>query len=616
MKPTILPQFIEKPAEQVFGAPAGYAPTSIAEKLVSVQPMTKKVGQIFHLDFKNPGAFPTGTNNPDPYVHLHHAVKLPSTHAPEHLDVEVFFDVKCVGVSETNGARRYVAVVFMDEHPHVALEHVKQAVIGRVSECMAEAPGVSYVLKVYVDWGDGNVKPIDEVDAKAKHFSEVIEALEAASEEVWKNTKVVCDSTNNTPEDIEQGKMNVDVYLPKPANHIELDVVIGPSEKFSDDVLAALKDGNAPKSCVPPKVIIPQEIDCTHIADQVEKQMQVDADAFKLIAALDHPSAQFDALKAKMKDLSEEQANQIAHDLVVYGQAYADQNGDAIDPASVHKVSSGYKAEVFPPKPEYIYAPYMPLYTTPPLTTKDVVAKHAAAVSVGCKASVGKDGHLVQESPLVAAPVLKKVAAYGPKPIDDAADDYNVGDFWYDSSKGEILTCVDNTVGQARWEKLAGVKMDPVHLEESDGKVILVPDTKKHYSFGSPWTDGQVEKLFNGASFEMTFNDEYLNKPVQAHWSENHDELQTHTSPEAESELVKALAEEVKKEVDAEVMKTLGSTPAPKPALGPIVPLPDANAPVDPSVVEMLTNWKQHVIASMGIPPHIMGMGTKVTNTK
>lgn len=79
------------------------------------------------------------------------------------------------------------------------------------------------------------------------------EAVAGAASQV----KVVCDESNNTPEDVAQGKLNVDVIVPTPVDHVELGFEVGSTGAKFDEVLGAEHVpgvGNWPVPCPPPTV--------------------------------------------------------------------------------------------------------------------------------------------------------------------------------------------------------------------------------------------------------------------------------------------------------------------------------------------------------------------------
>ena len=502
---------------------------------------------------------------------------------------------------------------------------------------------------------------------------------------IFKDTmKVTCDETNNSSADIEAGKLNVDVVVPVPAEHIDMkfvmaesgvkfeDIVdqnkdvaamlqatsemirqeleplmgekatqltVGYAKKVAEDVIAKLghggvvpivtlndggklvvdltvktpdaavelkvdpnqidsgtaamlakwkadvmtaeeyakadaacvPKGNQPVPCAPPKPLMATKVPITDLItgesiaqpaegwyvgddfcwhppikeiDFTEQAKQIDADAFKMIATLDHPAAQFDALKsAVMKTMSEEQAKQIASDLVLYGQAFVDEEtGEVVDPAKVQK---------------------------------------HVGVSMGCQASVGPDGHLVQESPLVATPVLKKVATYDPLPVDVTVGNIKAGEFWFNTSTGKLWMLSDS----GTWAKAGGVQIEPVHLEEDEGKVILVPAHKTPKTWGVNYTDHSNEQL----------------------------DLVKMSDPAAKNSLMKAMVEEIQKEVEAEVMK---SAPQSVTVMSPIQPL-HVNKNGDSFSNEALDSMKkaqEAFLKATMIPPQYLGV--KVTNTE
>ena len=174
---------------------------------------------------------------------------------------------------------------------------------------------------------------------------------------------VKCDEENNTPEDVEQGKMNVGVVVP--IEHVELDFVIAPGV-----------GDNQPVPCDPPK---PKPV-------VAKKVPSVDAATGKLIGPPGpgwwigndfcwHPPV---GKMEKGCDLTEAQAEKLAIGLVTHGEATIDKaTGELMDP----KVKGVYP--VFSPSVPVHEAACMP-------TCLDNVAKGFNAGYVWHDASTGK----------------------------------------------------------------------------------------------------------------------------------------------------------------------------------------------------------------------------------
>jgi hypothetical protein len=79
---------------------------------------------------------------------------------------------------------------------------------------------------------DPNSNPCTEIPVP--HLS-----IRTQMERVGLDYTLICDKSNNTPETISQGMLNIEVVVPRPATHITLDVVVAPNKT---DYLGAIRD--------------------------------------------------------------------------------------------------------------------------------------------------------------------------------------------------------------------------------------------------------------------------------------------------------------------------------------------------------------------------------------
>lgn len=359
---------------------------------------------------------------------------------------------------------------------------------------------------------------------------------------------VKCDEENNTPEDVEQGKLNVEVAVP--ADHVQLDFVIGP-------------EGADPAETTPQELGKGQK---KPMKKFVEKLVKANPELLTNPEGFDGPIVDPDPeASAAFKSLTdwvtgEGNDNQPvpcdppepSKPLAVTKVPYTDEHGAKVaapgpgwwvgDDFCWHPPVEKHVQDNWPKPPAgIIQAPYQPIYVTPGL-------------SIGGHGTIGPGGKVEDLKfdgawPVTGASPIAKSAPCAPTSIDDAASGFKAGDVWYNSSTGVLYRCASCTLGNAAWYVISKVTPTP------EGPKIILSDNPKHLVGLCQQEIEGMKQMLDG-HVDMTFDKDQLGKPVDVTYTNTSDQpdFQKLFSPEAEKDLVHALAEEMKKEVDAAVI--------------------------------------------------------------
>lgn len=86
--------------------------------------------------------------------------------------------------------------------------------------------------------GMASMLNVKAVPPSAEHVAEAICGVQPMTH-VGQVMKVVCDETNNSPEDVAQSKLNIDIVQLKPAEYVEVKFVVSQDGPTLDEVLTS-----------------------------------------------------------------------------------------------------------------------------------------------------------------------------------------------------------------------------------------------------------------------------------------------------------------------------------------------------------------------------------------
>lgn len=216
-------------------------------------------------------------------------------------------------------------------------------------------------------------------------------------------------------------------------------------------------------------------------------------------------------------------------------------------------------------------SPYLPVYTTPPIIPVDLQKK--MGISVGRHGTIGSGGKVEDLKmtgawSVTGANPITKSAPCAPTSIDDATSGFKAGDVWYNAFEGILYRCASCAVGNAVWCTIGKVTPTP------EGPKIILSGKPKHLV-------GLYQQEIDG-----------MKKQV----------LSDHK--DAEKDLVEALFEEIKEEIDKDIMANAYGIS------GGVIQKPPALS-VAASDVEYM---QKKVIEAMKIPKHLLV--SKVHNSR
>ena len=436
-----------------------------------------------------------------------------------------------------------------------------------------------------------------------------------AEAEIFDNTEfhpvhVKCDEENNTPEDIKQGKLNVNILAP-PAEHIDVSFVLDSDGNAIANAKKTVEaDTNQPVPCDPPSLVV--EAKKVPVVDKHGKEVVSPGKGWWIGDDFCwHPP------------FTKEQ-KKYASDLIT-----------AFQPAVLGQLPNPAETKCF-------ITSYTPLYTTPSIVLEDIQKKIAhdlhvygsavvdkvtgkivdptkVAVSLGGHGTIGPGGKVEGlkfdgawavpagvAGPVTGPNLIAKSAPYAPMSIDDVASGFKAGDVWYNSSGGILYRCAICTLGSAVWYVIAQV------TPTSEGPKIIVTDKPKH--------------LVDGP-FDVTFDKFQPGKPVNVTYVDTSDQpdLQASFSPEAEKDLQQAMVQAIKDGIDKDIAKTIIDCPDTVDVVVTEVGQPNKNGNVygESCIHKMVSAHKamsdmaymqEKLNQALNIPPHLLH--GPVQNTK
>lgn len=357
---------------------------------------------------------------------------------------------------------------------------------------------------------------------------EFIDTLTKASQEIFDNTvkqggqlpsvQVKCDEENNTPADVEQGKLNVDVVLTPPVGDVTVDFVLDP-------------DGSKMDEAAGPKLNYP--VPC------------------------DPPSKTSESVLMKVPTVDEHGAP-----ISPPGPGWWAGDDFCWHPP-VEKGDNKVHEDVL--EPGVIFAPYMPLYNTPPVTFEDFKKKQrqiASNLVVHGTAIVDKaTGKLVDPTVKGVYPApgnkLAKSAPCPPTKLDDALAGFGFGNLWFDNAAGVMYVCTDDMAANACWVEIQNVDGTAFSFGGGEKKIIVPP---KHITDLENQEIGDlkaaIDEQFSGTHTHVDVVSEKLLKPS---WDLTEPEDTTVKKLEGAlvEKMTKVISDELKEEYNTAIAKAI-----------------------------------------------------------